>query len=172
MMERREIKFDNVERFIAGTVGQPGERAFYLQIRDAKRLLTLALEKSQVAALSERILYLLREIRLSQPLNSFQSLPTDSAPLEPPIDEEFSIGEMGISFDEGLNLLEVELLELIESEEDDQRLVVISLTLAQAESFAKRSQSLVSAGRASCPFCGGPINKNGHLCPRANGYRR
>ena len=171
-MNRREIKFVEVERFVAGTVGQPGERAFFLQIRDSKRLLTVALEKSQVLALAERVSYLLREIRLSQPLNTFAPLPTDSAPLEPPIDEEFSIGEIGIAFDENLNVIEIELLELTENEEDEQSLIVIDLTLPQADAFSKRSLSLVSAGRASCPFCGGPINKDGHLCPRANGYRR
>ena len=41
-----------------------------------------------------------------------------------------------------------------------------------ARSFAARAESVVAAGRASCPFCGGPIDADGHLCPRANGFRR
>jgi hypothetical protein len=31
---------------------------------------------------------------------------------------------------------------------------------------------VVNAGRAPCPFCGSPIDPAGHLCPRANGFRR
>ena len=171
-MTQSEISFESVDRFVAGTVGEPGERAFYLQVRDSTRLLTFAVEKSQVAAVAERMSYLLREIRLSQPLNSFKSLVPDAAPLEMPIDEEFSIGEIGISYNEASELIEIELLELTETEEEERTLVSIKLSLSQADAFVKRSNFLVAAGRASCPFCGGPINRNGHLCPRANGYRR
>ncbi len=171
-MADAEIFFAEVSRFIAGTVGQPGERAFYLQIRDAKRIVTVAVEKVQVQALAERVAILLRELRITQPLLVIPPLPDDSAPLDTPIDEEFVVGEIGISYDSENASIEIELVEIVENEGDDCRVVTSSLTLSQAAAFTKRSNSLVAAGRTVCPFCGGPINIGGHLCPRANGYRR
>jgi len=168
----REIVFLEVERFVAGTVGEPGERAFYLQVRGDKKLVTMAIEKIQVQALSERVGVLLREIRISQPLISIPGATDDSAPLDMPIDEEFTVGEIAISFDSQKQTIEIELTAILENAEEDASSVLLSISLAQAASFVKRSNFLVAAGRTSCPFCGGPINRGGHLCPRANGYRR
>ena len=171
-MADREIVFLEVERFVAGTVGEPGERAFYLQVRGDKKLVTMAIEKIQVQALSERVGVLLREIRISQPLISIPGATDDSAPLDMPIDEEFTVGEIAISFDSQKQTIEIELTAILENAEEDASSVLLSISLAQAASFVKRSNFLVAAGRTSCPFCGGPINRGGHLCPRANGYRR
>ena len=55
---------------------------------------------------------------------------------------------------------------------DSQDILRVLIPLGYAESFAKRAIAVVGAGRAPCPFCGGPIDPSGHLCPRANGYRR
>jgi len=171
-MAKHEIFFNEVSRFVAGTIGQPGERAFYLQVRDVKKIITVAVEKTQVDALAERVAILLRELRITEPLIAIPALPDDSAPLDLPIDEEFSVGEISISYDAERQNIEIELVEIVENEGDDMTIVRISLTLGQAVSFVKRSNALVAAGRTACPFCGGPINRSGHLCPRANGYRR
>jgi uncharacterized repeat protein (TIGR03847 family) len=168
----REIVFLEVERFVAGTVGEPGERAFFLQVRGEKRLVTMAIEKIQVQALSDRVGILLREIRISQPLLAIPSTTDDSAPLDMPIVEEFSVGEIAISFESEKQTIDIELTAILENTDEDATSVLLSITLSQAASFVKRSNYLVAAGRSSCPFCGGPINKGGHLCPRANGYRR
>ena len=48
-------EFDPPDRFVAGTVGQPGERTFFLQVSGNGRVVTVALEKQQVAVLAERI---------------------------------------------------------------------------------------------------------------------
>ena len=58
--------FDPPERFVTGTVGVPGQRTFFLQARSGSRLVTVALEKQQVAALAERIDELLDEVMASQ----------------------------------------------------------------------------------------------------------
>ncbi|MGW4799287.1 DUF3090 family protein, partial [Nonomuraea sp. NPDC004297] len=44
--------YDPPERFVAGALGQPGARVFFLQARAEGRLTTVALEKLQVAALA------------------------------------------------------------------------------------------------------------------------
>jgi uncharacterized repeat protein (TIGR03847 family) len=168
-----KYEFTTPERFVAGTVGEPGERAFYLQIRSNARLFSVAVEKAQVQAISARLEVMVAEIRKSNPLMIIEKLPIDDAPLESPIDAEFQIGAMSLAWDEESTLICVELFELEDDEEDSEGEVVeINVTVAMAAAFAARSKAVVNAGRLPCPFCGIPIDPRGHLCPRANGYRR
>ena len=168
-----KYEFTTPERFVAGTVGEPGERAFYLQIRSNSRLFSVAVEKAQVQAISARLEVMVAEIRKSNPLMIIEKLPIDDAPLESPIDAEFQIGAMSLAWDEESTLICVELFELEDDEEDSEGEVVeINVTVAMAAAFAARSKAVVNAGRLPCPFCGIPIDPRGHLCPRANGYRR
>ena len=166
-------EFTTPERFVAGTVGEPGERAFYLQIRTSSRLFSVAVEKAQVQAMSSRLEVMIAEIRKSNPSMMIDKLPTDDAPLESPIDAEFQIGAMSLAWDEDSKLICVELFELEDDEEDSEgEVVVVNISLAMAAAFSMRSKAVVNAGRLPCPFCGIPIDPRGHLCPRANGYRR
>jgi uncharacterized repeat protein (TIGR03847 family) len=166
-------EFTTPERFVAGTVGEPGERAFYLQIRTSSRLFSVAVEKAQVQAMSSRLEVMIAEIRKSNPSMMIDKLPTDDAPLESPIDAEFQIGAMSLAWDNDTKLICVELFELEDDEEDSEgEVVVINISLAMAAAFFVRSKAVVNAGRLPCPFCGIPIDPRGHLCPRANGYRR
>ena len=55
-------RFDPPERFVAGTVGAPGQRTFFLQARAGARVTSVALEKEQVPVLAERIDELLDEL--------------------------------------------------------------------------------------------------------------
>jgi uncharacterized repeat protein (TIGR03847 family) len=54
-MPRQFFLFERPRRFVAGTVGTPGERTFYLQAADGARVISVALEKHQVAVLADRI---------------------------------------------------------------------------------------------------------------------
>jgi uncharacterized repeat protein (TIGR03847 family) len=175
--------FDPAERFVAGTVGVPGERTFFLQARKGSRLLSVSLEKAQVAALADRIQQILREVRNSEPLTLFERVERDDQPLESPIDEEFRVGVIGIAYLSDRKMIEIDLQAIADSQspEDEELLMELSesqdilrvlVPLGYAESFVKRALAVVGAGRAPCPFCGGPIDPGGHLCPRANGYRR
>src|SRR5437764_7193347 len=93
------FEFDPPDRFVAGTVGQPGERTFYLQASGAGRLISVALEKIQVQALAEKIDELLDEVRrrhgddTTVPATSPREL-EDVAPLDSPIEEEFRVGTL------------------------------------------------------------------------------
>jgi uncharacterized repeat protein (TIGR03847 family) len=166
-------EFTRPERFVAGTVGQPGERAFYLQIRSSSRLFSVAVEKAQVQAIAARMEIMVSEVRKANPLITVDKLPLDDSPLESPIDSEFEIGAMSLSWNDETKLICVELFELEDDEEDSEGEVLeINITLGMASSFSSRSKAVVNAGRLPCPFCGIPIDPRGHLCPRANGYRR
>ena len=99
-------EFDPPERFVAGTVGEPGGRTFFLQARSGPRMVSVALEKQQVAVLAERIDELLDEVMASTGNETL--IPAvapvgldDSGPLEQPIDEQFRAGTMTLSWDPG-----------------------------------------------------------------------
>ena len=166
-------EFSRPERFIAGTVGEPGERAFFLQVRSSYRLFSVAVEKAQVQAIIARIDVMVAEIRKSNPLINIEKFPTDDAPLESPVEAEFQVGAMSLAWDEDSALICIELYELEDDEEDSSGEVAeINISLGMAIAFTARSKAVVNAGRLPCPFCGIPIDPRGHLCPRANGYRR
>ncbi len=187
-------RFDPPERFIAGTVGEPGQRTFFLQARSGTRVVSVALEKQQVEILGERIDELLDELLGSGGVATVIPAITpvdlvDNAPLELPIDEQFRAGTITLSWDvedervvvevfpvveidEPIEAAEDELVDLPIEEPEPEELFVVRLTPVLARVFASRAASVVQAGRPSCQFCGGPVDPSGHLCPRANGYRR
>ncbi|MFM6941541.1 MAG: DUF3090 domain-containing protein [Candidatus Planktophila sp.] len=173
--------FERVNRFTVGTVGIPGERTFFLQFRSQLALISLSLEKSQVAAISERLNYMLKEIRSLHPLSPKPQLQRDSLPLENPVMDEFRIGSIAIFYDEASEKIQIDLRELnLNSNEeeddlpilDDIEVIRIFITPSQALIFHDRAELVIAAGRQPCPFCGMPIDPQGHLCARANGYRR
>ena len=177
-MTSKKWSFDQPDRFIVGTIGAPGEREFYFQVRQKNTLVSLATEKSQAAALAERINTIIREIKKSAPLSAVNPTAPDDQPLELPLDSEFVVGAIGIVFDPSRLVIEISLraegaddLDEVDGEESGQ-IVDIHLDLSMALAFAQRTIALVAAGRALCPFCVSPIDPKGHLCPRANGYRR
>ena len=183
-------RFDPPERFVAGTVGEPGQRTFFLQAREGARLVSVSLEKQQVQALAERIDELLDELMRAAgdevliPAIAPRDL-TDTQPLEQPIEEEFRAGTMTLSWDPSDQRIVIEVFpyseaavvspeqvdeDFEEPEHDEVFLVRIPAGIARA--FVKRSEQVLEAGRPSCPFCGNPIDPAGHLCVRANGFRR
>lgn len=186
-MARLLLTFDQPERFVAGTVGQPGERQFFLQARDGQRVVSVALEKTQVRILAERVEGLLDEVvRRSggeAPVPATAPLGSDDLdPLDPPVTEEFRVGAMALGWNGETELVIIEAHEVVEDEDevpdleedpdDGPTCLRVRLSGAQARAFAKRAMSVVSAGRPPCPFCNLPLEPSGHICPRANGYRR
>jgi uncharacterized repeat protein (TIGR03847 family) len=182
--------YDPPERFIAGTVGQPGQRTFFIQARAGDRITSVALEKQQVAVLATRIDELLDEV-----MNATEATATvpavappeleDSEPLEQPIEEEFRAGTMTLSWDLSDERIVLEVFPYTEEsvvspgqpeeeieEPEPEEMLVVRLAAGPARAFAKRAQAVVAAGRQPCPFCGNPLDPGGHLCPRANGFRR
>jgi uncharacterized repeat protein (TIGR03847 family) len=182
--------FDPPERFVAGTVGPPGQRTFFLQARTGARVTSVALEKQQVSVLAERIEQLLDELLSSaQAETTIPAMPPvsleDNDPLEQPIVEEFRAGTMTLSWDPEDERVVVEVFPFTEEavvdpdtpeeeieEPEPEEVLVVRLPAGLARAFTKRAQAVVGAGRAPCPFCGGPLDPGGHLCPRANGFRR
>ncbi len=185
-MSRQLFEYDPPDRFVAGTVGVPGERTFFLQASGSGRTTSVALEKSQVAALAERVEDLLDGVlRRSGGTAAVPAVAPveldDNAPLESPLSEEFRVGTMALSWDGDTDRVVIEAQAvvddgedepLVESEDEGPPLLRVRITGSVARAFVKRALSVISAGRPPCPFCGLPLDPAGHICPRANGYRR
>src|SRR3982751_1161112 len=94
-------RYDAPERFVAGTVGQPGKRTFFLQAREGNRITSVACEKQQVSVLAEHLDRVLNEgVRRSTGAAGVPpstTKPTGSEPLDAPIPEEFRVGTMTIA---------------------------------------------------------------------------
>src|SRR5215207_4600730 len=109
-MARQVHLFDRPARFVAGTVGQPGDRTFFLQATGAGRTVSVSLEKVQVSLLADRLEELLGEVqrRLGAPVEETPAAEEDNEPLDMPVDEEFRVGAMGLAWDGEAELVVVE----------------------------------------------------------------
>jgi uncharacterized repeat protein (TIGR03847 family) len=182
-MSRQVFLFDRPHRFVAGTVGQPGERTFYLQASGSGRTVSVALEKVQVTLLTDRLEELLGEVqrRLGVPLPE-RGPDEDLDPLETPVEEEFRVGAMGLAWDGDEQLVVVEAQAageepadestILEDVEEGPDVLRVRITAETARAFIDRARRVLAAGRPPCPLCGLPLDPDGHICPRQNGYRR
>jgi uncharacterized repeat protein (TIGR03847 family) len=193
-----EIEFDPVDSIGAGAIGEPGHRAFYIQAEKDGKVLSVLVEKQQVAMLAERVQMLLDQVESQLPEAGAQ-IP---APLAPDAGELrgdpvplFRAVAIGIGFDASRQLVVLELHERplgddedTEDDEDDDvedetaaalagdeeegYLARLYFTAAQARAMATRGSAAVESGRPPCPLCGGPLDPSGHVCPRLNGHGR
>lgn len=183
-MARAIHVFRTPDRFVAGTVGQPGDRSFYVQAVQVNRVVSVLLEKQQVKVLADRVGALLEEVhrRFGAQVPPEQTDVSDVSPLVSPVEAEFRVGTMGLGWDSEAGSVVVELLAVSEGEVDESVVLADSedgpdalrvfLTPLQARQFSARAQRVVDAGRPPCPLCGKPLDPGGHLCVRLNGYRR
>jgi uncharacterized repeat protein (TIGR03847 family) len=177
--------YDPPDRFVAGAVGQPGDRVFYLQATSSGRITSVVLEKFQVSLLAERIDELLDEVlrRTGGSAHVPATAPVglqDDAPLDLPLLEDFRVGAIALAWDgdEGMVVIEAqeesdEPVELLAEEipVDGPGVLRVRITPGAARAFAQRALRVVSAGRPPCPLCNQPLDTEGHVCPRQNGHR-
>jgi uncharacterized repeat protein (TIGR03847 family) len=173
------FEFPDLDRFTAGAVGPPGERVFYLQASAGNAVVSLRLEKTQVAALAEYLAQLLADL----PAPETDEFP-DDLELAEPVVAEWIVGRIGVVFDDSRDrmLLRLEELQAEEEEEEEgsvgaadeggeQGVARFSLTRPQVAAFVVRAATVVAAGRPPCPLCGRPLDPSGHVCLKANGHR-
>lgn len=189
-MPRRRFRFDRPDRFVAGTVGAPGSRAFFLQATDGGRTTSVSLEKVQVALLAQRLGELLDDLarRGVEGAGSPAERPVDrqgAADLAEPLNEAFRAGTLSLGWDPGERLVLLEARAITDDEDEDAAedafedvddedgpdLLLVRLEPAAARTFAEGAARVVAAGRPPCPLCGQPLDPQGHLCPRRNGHR-
>ncbi len=193
-MTRRVFSFDSPDRFVCGALGQPGQRTFYLQAAKGSHVVSVALEKAQVAVLAERMATLLLALRQGGVAIGDEPL-IGTPELTEPIIEQFRVGTLTLGWDGDRERVVIEARELTDDEDDDddddeeeaesdvaQGLVAsdvtegpdvvrVQLEPKAALAFASGAAAVVQAGRPPCPQCGAPLEPTGHFCARRNGYR-
>jgi len=164
------------DRVVVGTIGLPGSRTFYLQVRSGERIVSIALEKQQSALLAEKVDEILDQLATFEG-NPF-SIPTgtplelvDNDPLEEPVQEEFRIGTLSLSWDPSTAQVVIEAYPIEEENDildeaspEAAEMVLVRIPVGTARAFAKRTGEVVGAGRPLCPLCGEPVDVNGHTC--------
>ena len=173
-MSAEIIELDDVDGLGAGAVGQPGQRAFYIQARTEHTQLTVLVEKEQVDLLSTEAVAFLDKIADKYPELPFD-LPQTQSTLREPTVPLFRARLIGLGFDPERELVLLELRERSEEEEevaddeDDEGYVArIYATRAQVRAMAARGAEAVAGGRPPCPLCEQPMDPSGHRCPRWN----
>ena len=180
-MARRILTFSHPMRFVVGTVGEPGDRTFFLQVSDPDPTSVMC-EKEQAGVLAEKSssCSIRSVIVVSRSLSVDESL-IDTDALAQPIEAEFRVVSMGIGWDPTDETVIIEAHG--ESDSDDvpdigddsdsgPDTLRVRMSPLDALAFSIRATRVVAAGRPPCPFCHLPIDPDGHICPRANGYRR
>jgi uncharacterized repeat protein (TIGR03847 family) len=168
--------FGAPEHFTAGTVGQPGQRVFYLQAREGRQLITLKVEKEHVGALADYLAGLLVQ------LSSTPEKAAEAPPLEEPMEPAWDVGAIAVGYDEESGRVviianevtaeeaESEEAESEEAESEEAAVARFRITPAQAMGFVERARELMKGGRPLCPMCSRPRDAAGHVCPRSNGH--
>ena len=178
-MPTRVHEFVWPDRVVVGTIGVPGSRTFYLQVRAGKQIVSIALEKQQSAVLAEKIDEILDQL-ITVDGNPF-SVPTgtpielvDNDPLEP-VEEQFRTGAMSLGWDPTTAQVVIEAYPISDVDAEDEEtfdedepdvpeMLLVRIPVGTARAFAKRTREIVGAGRPACPLCGYPVDPDGHTC--------
>ncbi len=176
-MAAAEFRHDEPDRFVVGTVGEPGARTFYLQARSGSLLTSVVVEKAQMSVLADRLEELLDDVvrRTNGNTPVPESTPDkvdDLGPLDVPLEEEFRVGTLSLAWLGEADRVEIIASESTADEDDESPVMAVQLTGAQARAFVARTRAVVSAGRPPCPLCAQPLDPSGHICPRQNGFHR
>jgi uncharacterized repeat protein (TIGR03847 family) len=175
--------FDQLDSFIPGAIGEPGDRVFYLQARRGQQVVSFRCEKEQVGMLGRYLGQLAGAMGAPDPER-------DIAGLIEPVVPEWIVGTISVGVDEASGVIQVtteelapeeievvvdedlteaDIDELLEAEDEAAGAQArFTLRIAQAAAFAEAAEELVSAGRPPCRLCGRPIGAEGHACPRWN----
>ncbi len=179
-MPTRVHEFAWPDRVVVGTIGLPGARTFYLQVRAGTQIVSIALEKQQSALLAEKIDEILDQL-ITVEGNPF-SVPTgtpielvDNDQLEA-VQEQFRTGAMSLGWDPTTAQVVIEAYPITDVDADDNdesldedganepEMLLVRMPVGTARAFAKRTREIVGAGRPTCPLCGYPIDADGHIC--------
>jgi uncharacterized repeat protein (TIGR03847 family) len=179
-MPTRVHEFDWPDRVVVGTIGLPGARTFYLQVRSGNQIVSIGMEKQQSALLAEKIDEILDQLLNAE--GNPHSVPT-STPIElvdndqlEAVQEQFRTGALSLGWDPTTAQVVVEAYPIIDvdADNDDESLdeddadvpemLLVRMPVGTARAFAKRTREVVGAGRPACPLCGYPVDAEGHVC--------
>jgi uncharacterized repeat protein (TIGR03847 family) len=167
MKERYE--FDEVTLLSAVAVGQPGKRTFFITVGQNGEWIRVWLEKEQLQALALAIHQFLdslpEEMSLSSSYAPVTSISAGAQPGFPAA--ELEIDEIALGYAEGKVTLNL-VVHALGPQRLEGAVVECRTTLEQIQQFGDEALKICAAGRPRCPICGGPIDPEGHVCPRSN----
>lgn len=195
-----DFDLDPVTFITVGTIGPPGQRTFYLQAAQRKRVVSLIIEKEHAAALVMSIQRLLDamgpehggtgeagqagkaaapadvapDAEADQPADDQESGSADARgamDLLEPVEASFRVGQLGIGVDEERDMIVLVAEEITDDEAAEPgRKARFAANPGQMAALSRRAMAVVSAGRPVCELCGEPMEPEGHFCPRRNGH--
>jgi uncharacterized repeat protein (TIGR03847 family) len=151
---------------IAGAIGPPGRRIFYLQVHTGPDVLTLRLEKQQVLALATYLGELLEDLPAP---GDTASLPTD---LVEPVRAAWTVAGIGAGYREDLDRFVITLEETAADDDDPEQGAGATLQISrtQAAHLVRLAVELERGARPPCPLCAKPMDPDGHACVKSNGH--
>jgi len=174
-MPGEEIDFQPVTHITTDAIGQPGKRIFYIQGWQGTRTVTLIVEKIQIQSLAVGLEQFLAEVQQKFPelVEASSDYDEDRMRISPPVDPLFRVGELGLGYDEGNDLVVLVAREVIGEDENQEeaRVVRFWCTRAQIRAMCHWGMEIASRGRPICPQCGEPMDPEGHFCPKKNGHK-
>ncbi len=151
-----------VERFVAGAIGPPGERTFYLEVDTDDSHDWYLVEKAQVAALAEEGSRLLADLGFTG-----TGAGIELGDISEPSRVAFRVGELALVYAEGS-----EFVTITARGATDDEVATWAVTPAQLDAVVTAARRAVAAGRPKCPRCGLAMDRDGHVCPTTNGDLR
>ena len=169
-MAEPHFVFEDITELNVGALGVPGQRTFYLFAGKDASWVRIWLEKEQLQSIATAFEQLLASLPDEEPLTGPDlSLLSASDPPEPP-NSEFRIGRIALGYSVARDM--VVLVVHREDQEEEQRPAFqFWASKPQMHALSQRIKEVCAAGRPACPLCGGPVDPQGHACPKANGHR-
>lgn len=161
-------EFGPVQHLSADAVGQPGQRRFRLRaISQGGAYAFVWMEKEQLSAIGEAIETTLEHAEVDlAPSGPGESEPV--FPLQANLDLDVRAGRLSLGLNEETRHIVVVAAE--GASEAEGEAVSIEFDFDTARRLRVQITEVVAAGRPPCPFCGAPIDPEGHVCPRSNGH--
>jgi uncharacterized repeat protein (TIGR03847 family) len=166
-MGRPEIDWDDTDGFTAGVVGPLGRRVFFLQARRSGQVVSLKVEKQQVAGLAEFLDGLMGDL----PPTDKRALEVIDANVrfEDPGEADWVVGSLGITYQQSTDRLVLIAEELLRDEDEPPAQARFPMRREMVACFIDRARQLVAAGRPPCDWCGAPLEPSAAgWCPCAN----
>ena len=163
-------EFGPVQHLSADAVGQPGQRRFRLRaISQGGAYAFVWLEKEQLSAIGEAIETTLEhaEVDLAP---SGPGEPEPVFPLQANLDLDVRAGRLSLGLSEETRHIVIVAAE--GASEAEGEAISLEFEFDTARRLRHQINEVVAAGRPPCPFCGAPIDPEGHVCPRSNGHQR
>lgn len=165
----RHIELNPVTHLTVGTIGEPGQRTFYVQGSRGSQTISLVIEKEQARMLASSFESLLAELNTKYPPSAQETPIWTDMRLKEPIQPLFRVGNMGLGYNEDSDQVVLVAYELVE-EGEEPNVVSYWATRTQVQALIQHANEVVKAGRPICGNCGRPIDPDGHFCPHRNGH--